>query len=501
MKKLYITAAASLFSLLVSAQYAADFRVFKPDANPNSQLSIQKLLQSMIGDGVVLKNYSITKTSSDEAFGFFEDKKARLGMKKGLVMTTGGIAGLSSKNTSGSTSNNTHANAEGRGGKPDENTGYPDLEKFLDGHKKTYDACVIEFDVVPTADSLSFNYVFGSEEYDEYVGSEYNDIFAFIISGKGIEKEQNLAVVPNTKIPVSVNNINNGNSTSYDRKTPNNPTFYVSNIDGHVGLEYDGLTKLMEIRQAVVPYETYHIKLAIADVQDNAFDSGVLLEGRSIVSYEKRYNVLFGKNDKKIDDAYKNLLNALATQYKSYGGKILLTGHTDNEGGEEFNQELSCGRANNVSAYLQSKGVSANNIIVDCKGETMPAYDNTNEKGKILNRRVELKITGDNSTYATKKIAESLAEIDQKKSSLLKNYPNPFIGSTTIDAFVLESVKEAHIIITDLTGKTIKTIYLLERGKTSVVFDAGNLSEGIYVASLFTDGIATGSIKLINNKQ
>jgi len=500
MRKLYVTTLACLSVAFTSAQYAADFKVFKPDANPNSQLSVQKLLQSMVGDGVVLKSYSITKTSSDEAFGFFEDKKARLGMKKGLVMTTGGIAGLSSKNTSGSTSNNTHANAEGRGGKLDENTGYPDLEKFLDHNKKTYDACVIEFDVVPTADSLSFNYVFGSEEYDEYVGAEYNDIFAFIISGKGIDKEQNLAVVPNTNIPVSVNNINNGSNNSYGRKQANNPTFYISNIDGHVGLEYDGLTKLMEIRQAVVPYETYHIKLAIADVTDNAYDSGVLLEGRSIVSYEKRYNVLFGKNDEKIDGAYKNLLDALATQYKSYGGKILLTGHTDNEGGEDFNQELSCGRANNVSAYLQSKGVSANNIAVDCKGEAMPAYDNTKDEGKILNRRVELKITGDNTTYFQKKNAAALTSIAPEKSSLLQNYPNPFIGSTTIDAFVLETTKEAHIVVTDLTGKTIKTIYLLERGKTSVVFDANSLAEGIYVASLFTDGSAAGSIKLINNK-
>lgn len=152
MRKLYVTALACLSVAFVSAQRADNFKVFKPDANPNSQLSIQKLLQSMVGDGVVLKGYSITKTSSDEAFGFFEDKKARLGMSKGLVMTTGGIAGLSSKNMSGSTSNNTHANAEGRGTKLDQNTGCADLEKLLEKGKKTYDACVIELDVVPTAE-------------------------------------------------------------------------------------------------------------------------------------------------------------------------------------------------------------------------------------------------------------------------------------------------------------------------------------------------------------
>ena len=498
MRKLYVTAAASLFSLCLSAQRADNFKVFKADPNPNSHMSVQKLLQSMVGDGVVLKNYSITKTSSDEAYGFFEDKKARLGMSKGLVMTTGGIAGLSSKNTSGSTSNNTHANAEGRGTKLDQSTGCTDLENILEKGKKTFDACVIELDVVPTADSISFNYVFGSEEYDEFVGSEYNDVFGFFISGEGIKDVQNLAVIPNTKTPVSVNNINNGATNSYARTKATNSTFYVSNLDGSMGLEYDGMTKLMEIRQAVIPYKTYHIKLAIADVGDNAYDSGVLLEGRSIVSYEKRYNVLFDKNEKAIDESYKNLLDALATQYKSYGGKILLTGHTDNEDGEG-NEELSCGRANNISAYLQGKGVAADKITINCKGETMPAYDNTNEKGKILNRRVELKIIGDQAVYFEKKNAESLAGIDIVKSSLLQNYPNPFIGSTTIDAYILETAKEAHITITDLTGKAIKTIYLIERGKTSAIFDAGNLAEGIYVASLFTDGAASGSIKLINN--
>lgn len=498
MRKLYITAAV-LFSLCLNAQRADNFKVFKADPNPNSHMSVQKLLQSMVGDGVVLKGYSITKTSSDEAYGFFEDKKARLGMSKGLVMTTGGIVGLSSKNMSGSTSNNTHANAEGRGNKSDQNTGCADLEKLLEKGKKTYDACVIELDVVPTADSLSFNYVFGSEEYDEYVGSEYNDVFAFFISGKGIKDVKNLAVVPNTKTPVSVNNINGGATNSYARTKANNSTFYVSNLDGSMGLEYDGMTKLMEIRQAVIPYETYHIKLAIADVGDNAYDSGVLLEGRSIVSYEKRYNVLFGKNDEKIDKSYENLLDALALQYKNYGGKILLTGHTDNEGGEG-NEELSCDRANNISLYLQNKGVDANKITINCKGETMPAYDNTNEKGKLLNRRVELKIIGDQAAYFEKKKAEPLTGIETIKSSLLQNYPNPFINTTTIDAYVLETAKEAHILITDITGKTVKTIYLLERGKTSVVFDAGNLSEGIYVATLVTDGAVNGSIKLLNNK-
>ncbi len=88
-------------------------------------------------------------------------------MKKGLIMTTGGIAGLSSKNLQAAMSNNTHANAKGWAVKAGgDNTGYAELEELLERNQKTFDACVIELDVVPTADTLTFNYVFGSEEYD-----------------------------------------------------------------------------------------------------------------------------------------------------------------------------------------------------------------------------------------------------------------------------------------------------------------------------------------------
>lgn len=499
MKKYYLSALCLFLVTAFKAQYAGDFKVYKSE--PTGIRSVEKLLQSLIGDGVVLKNFSVSKTTSDEAFGFFEDKKARLGMKKGLVMTTGGIAGLSAKNTSAGMSNNTHANVEGRVDANAQSVSCPDLESLLGNGKKTFDACVIELDIVPTADTLSFNYVFGSEEYDEYVGSEYNDVFAFFISGEGIKGDKNLAVVPGSNVPVSVNSINNGGGSTY-KSRPSNSTFYISNIDGHVGIEYDGMTKLMEIHQPVVAYKTYHLKLAIADVADNSFDSGVLLEGHSIVSYQKIYNVLFEKNSDDVENGYKNLLDALAAQYKKdYTGKILLTGHTDNEGFEDLNKELSCNRANAVSAYLQSKGVSPDRIVVDCKGESMPAYDNNSDKGKMLNRRVEIKLLGDNQAYLDQRRAANVATgINGDKMKVLSNYPNPFNGTTTIDAYVKEDAKDASILITDMSGKTLKIIYLLEKGRTSATFDAQYLASGIYNATLLIDGQPSESIKMLVQK-
>lgn len=490
---LALTVFIGLSTLQTIAQSAANFKTYK--TQPTGNFDARNLLQTLVGEGVVLKSFSITKASSDEAYGFFEDKKSTLGMKKGLIMTTGGITGLCSGNTSGGMSNYTHAKMENRGfAKSNENTS-PDLEKILKG-QKTFDACVIELDIVPTADTLSFNYVFGSEEYDEYVGSAYNDAFAFFITGKNITGEKNLAVVPGSDIPVSVNSINGGGSR-YSRVVPSNPTYFVSNIAGNIKIEYDGMTKLMEIRQPVTPYETYHLKMCIADVSDDSFDSGVFIEGQSFVSYERSYNVLFDKNSSEIEKGYKTLLDNLAKLYKdNTKGKILVTGHTDNEGTEELNQALSCTRATDVVDYLKSKGVDPSRIIMNCKGETMPRVANETEQGKLLNRRVELKISGSFEEY-TKKKNETAVGIATEESKLLTNYPNPFATTTIIDAFILDNVKNAQVVIYDMTGRIMKTIYMLERGKTSTTFDGQNMVNGTYPATLIVDGKPAGSIKLV----
>jgi len=75
----------------------------------------------------------------------------------------------------------------------------------------TFDAAVLSFDVVPVGNVLEFNYIFASEEYPQYVCSNYNDIFAFFISGKNPEggdyDHENIALVPGTNMAVAINSI------------------------------------------------------------------------------------------------------------------------------------------------------------------------------------------------------------------------------------------------------------------------------------------------------
>ena len=207
---------------------------------------------------------------------------------------------------------------------------------------------------------------------------------------------------------------------------------------------------------------------------------------------------MYNKSETTISEPYKNLLNALVKEYKTKtNSNISITGHTDSEGELDFNKELSCKRANEVKEYLISKGISEERLIVDCKGETMPAYANNTDEGKHMNRRVELKLLGNDKKYIADKKGETIA---QEKSTLINNTPNPFTDNTLINASILDNVKQAQLIVTDLSGKQIKTIYMLERGNTNVNFNSQNLTNGIYVVNLICDGLSCGAIKMIVEK-
>ncbi|MEI8280477.1 MAG: choice-of-anchor L domain-containing protein, partial [Bacteroidota bacterium] len=155
----------------------------------------------------------------------------------------------------------------------------------------TYDACSLQFDVIPSGDTLKFQYVFGSEEYINSVCAQYNDVFAFFISGPGIVGQQNIALVPGTNVPVAVNSINNGVPGTNSNGTlsqctvmgPGSPftNYYVNNVTGTT-IAYYGFTHVLTALKNVTPCSTYHLKLAIADAGNAIYDSGVFLKAGSL---------------------------------------------------------------------------------------------------------------------------------------------------------------------------------------------------------------------------
>ena len=145
---------------------------------------------------------------------------------------------------------------------------------------QTYDASVLQFDFVPSGSTVSFRYVFGSDEYPEYANSVFNDTFGFFVNG------QNCALVPGGNLPVSINTINGGNPTGTDAR---NGQYYVDNpydlsAGSPINTELDGLTTVLTCAAPVTPGQTNHMKLAIADGTDAQLDSAVMLQAASLVS-------------------------------------------------------------------------------------------------------------------------------------------------------------------------------------------------------------------------
>jgi outer membrane protein OmpA-like peptidoglycan-associated protein len=103
--------------------------------------------------------------------------------------------------------------------------------------------------------------------------------------------------------------------------------------------------------------------------------------------------LLFKINSSEISDSYKSDLSSVAEVFKKYPEtNIVIEGHTDDTGTDEYNMTLSEKRAKSVQAFLFSKGVAENRMTAKWYGETQPKYPNDSEANRQKNRRVELAV-------------------------------------------------------------------------------------------------------------
>ncbi len=212
------------------------------------------------------------------SIGTFAGGEAVLGMAGGVILATGDVQIVSGPNND----NGQWTNLDD-GSDPDLATENADIN----------DVVKIEFDFIPSADQAQFQYVFASEEYCDYTGSDYNDVFGFFISGPGINGQfqngaENIALVPGTNEFVAINSVNHLSNSQY--YVPNVRQAEIDEWDscqGHpapvalTGTEFDGFTTVLTATADLIACETYHIKIVIADVLDSAWDSAVFLAANS----------------------------------------------------------------------------------------------------------------------------------------------------------------------------------------------------------------------------
>jgi gliding motility-associated-like protein len=294
MSKLNILLVLLFSSLMTKSQIVIDNNA--PYDNPTWLVD-----NILLGGGVVAFNHAYQGDVAQ--IGWFNAINTNLGIDSGIVMCTGDIYALDPINNGLGFTPPMPAITD------------PDLLNVAQsvpgmiGQSFTVssvnDIAILEFDFIPTSDSLNFKYAFGSQEYFFYENTQYNDVFGFFLSGPGITGPYyappliltapptpnpfgsiNLAVVPNTvpPLPITISSINSA--------TPINQQYFVDNsyitsnpfADLDTIADADGFTTVLTASAVVQCGETYHIRLAIADGTDGGLSSYVWLEAGSFYS-------------------------------------------------------------------------------------------------------------------------------------------------------------------------------------------------------------------------
>lgn len=233
------------------------------------------LVSNLVGQGVSYSNAAFTVGSGGQSTGlsagttalnngYFSTGSSAIGISSGIILSSGNIYNAPGPNQYVDITYDWASNGDA------------DINALVLPYG-THDACGLEFDFIPQSDVISFRYVFASEEYPEYVGSAYNDAFAFFVSSLEADGlnyvNQNIALIPGTPTPVTINNVNSGANSQY-----------YSDNSGGSNLEYDGKTTVLTASITVVPCRLYHMKMIVTDVADGLFDSSVFLESGSFTS-------------------------------------------------------------------------------------------------------------------------------------------------------------------------------------------------------------------------
>ena len=212
-----------------------------------SNTNATQLANTLAGSGFNLISATLTTSSVAPQNGTFGNGAAALGIANGVVLTTGSLA------CAGGTSNTTSS----CGG-------------ALDSSAGTWSQLTMSFTL--TGDQLFFNYVFGSEEYNEWVGYQYNDGFELILNGAGYNNV-NLAQLPGGAGQVTINNVNAGNNSSY----------FKNNAGGAYPIELDGLTTVLTAKATGLTIgSVYTLSFKVFDVSDQYYDSAVFIQAGTV---------------------------------------------------------------------------------------------------------------------------------------------------------------------------------------------------------------------------
>ncbi|MCO6476479.1 MAG: T9SS type A sorting domain-containing protein [Phaeodactylibacter sp.] len=240
-----------------------------------------------LGEGIQVLD--IAYAGVPAAVGRFSGGAGVIGLDQGFVMTTG-FAATASGGPGSDLPSSWDVNIPNGSA-----ASYAGLLPLA--NDEIFDVAVYTIRFIPTGDSIMFRYVFASDEYPTFVCTKFNDVFGFFLTGPdqdGNTATINIARVPGTDLPVSINSVNNGNpgdhpfsNLSYcegDNGSLDNAALFNSTHPNSVPA-YNGYTDVFVAKAAVTPCREYTMSLVLADIGDAIWDSGLFFEAESFCSF------------------------------------------------------------------------------------------------------------------------------------------------------------------------------------------------------------------------
>ena len=493
----------------------------------------------LIGSGVITSNHSFIGDPSQ--IGFFIDSMGLIGMDSGFVLSTGrvdsiGVLGGDTLwwdpiwdstftfiiDSTPFIENYFLSDDLSGSGDPDLLTianSVPALIGQTFSVLSTHDAAILEFDFVPSADTVKFNYVFAGEEYLDYVNTQFNDVFAFLISGPGITGPYaspaafpggaiNIAVVPNSNpvLPIGISTVNDQINSQY------------YNHDSTTSVSaFNGYTDVFTAKAIVSACNVYHIKLAITDAADGVWNSGVFFEAGSFNSIEPGApNVQVITTDVLLCNGDSSGTATICVQGGTTPYIINWNGANPNAlhaGTYSVTVTDAVGNLGVQNFIINEPTAVSSNItqtIFDLEANIMGGTPNYTYQWLFANI-----VVGTNATYtpiqngdyyvivtdANGCIDTSLifnvtnvtSGINEQLSSSLMVYPNPFSQNTTINLLDHSSVR--NISLFDPQGRKVKD-FTHKVTSDKIEIEKGNLQNGIYLLIIETNNYVSKS-KLI----
>jgi len=314
----------------------------------------QQLIEDILIDSNCIENVVVTNVvggdfgGTDQSYGYFDATGTSFPFQSGIVLSTGRLQNVDGPNT---TLSDDDAPSW---------SGDSDLEQALN-ETNTLNATILEFEFTAIANQISFRYLFASEEYQEGDDStcQYSDLFGFLIRPAAASTYTNIALVPGTNTPVKV--------TTVHPEIPGgcaaqNEAYFGSWNNATAPINFNGQTAVLEATTTVIPNQTYHVKLVIADEQNFRYDSAVFLEAGSFKLFSNLGDDKLLANRNALCENETLELNAFEpglTTYKWFKDGVELLGET-NESYEVIDAGIY-----EVEVTLDSGCQSSGSIIVE----------------------------------------------------------------------------------------------------------------------------------------